>query len=402
MAWKDEGTGGKGYVYSQEISQMTFVFAEVTDPDESVLKLIEDIVRAQCVELLVQSRKLAIRRNSKFLAAEDLIFLIRHDRAKVNRLRTYLSWKDVRKNAKESGGDAGGTGGPGGEIDGLDDGAMDTMARTHVMKLKMPWEISTIYSENLRALQNEDDEEQDEDDLEAQEASLQRLKEADDATRHMTREEYVHYSECRQASFTWRKGKRFREFINAGAYIDVKPNDDIIDILGFLAYEVVRELCISAVAIRDAEEERNHTSTESIDKSNPDLSKEDEYASGNTSGLSIAANSRKRKMTIDSTTSAGRNNVSPRKRARQGNGPSGEATSTYLGEGNDRNHTGDGLVDDGELCSLFTVPASKHVPLTAAHVQEAFARVQRDNAALASSGPPGPPGGLRRTRLFVI
>lgn len=38
------------------------------------------------------------------MSAEDLIFLIRHDRAKVNRLRTYLSWKDVRKNAKDTGG----------------------------------------------------------------------------------------------------------------------------------------------------------------------------------------------------------------------------------------------------------------------------------------------------------
>ena len=41
-------------------------------------------------------------RGARFLAVEDLIFLIRHDRAKVNRLRTYLSWKDVRKKVKES------------------------------------------------------------------------------------------------------------------------------------------------------------------------------------------------------------------------------------------------------------------------------------------------------------
>jgi transcription initiation protein SPT3 len=32
------------------------------------------------------------------------------------------------------------------------------------------------------------------------------LQEADDVTRQMTREEYEHYSECRQASFTYRKG----------------------------------------------------------------------------------------------------------------------------------------------------------------------------------------------------
>ena len=47
--------------------------------------------------------------------------------------------------------------------------------------------------------------EEDEDDIEAHEASIQRLKEADDATRQMTREEYQHYSDCRQASFTYRK-----------------------------------------------------------------------------------------------------------------------------------------------------------------------------------------------------
>lgn len=56
---------------------------------------------------LLQSKALATRRSSKFLSPEDLIFLIRYDRGKVNRLRTYLSWKDVRKNAKDSGGDAG-------------------------------------------------------------------------------------------------------------------------------------------------------------------------------------------------------------------------------------------------------------------------------------------------------
>lgn len=51
---------------------------------------------------------LASKRGARYLSAEDLIFLIRHDRAKVNRLRTYLSWKDVRKHAKDSGGDGAG------------------------------------------------------------------------------------------------------------------------------------------------------------------------------------------------------------------------------------------------------------------------------------------------------
>jgi transcription initiation protein SPT3 len=129
---------------------------------------------------------LAVRRGARYLTAEDLIFLIRHDRAKVNRLRTYLSWKDVRKHAKDSGGDAGG----GVEVEVLEDGAdgMMSLARTSVhiltrvsidklttkaqkITIKLPWELATMYSEVLP-----EDDEEDEDDIEAHEASIQRLK----------------------------------------------------------------------------------------------------------------------------------------------------------------------------------------------------------------------------------
>ena len=50
---------------------------------------------------VTRARLLTHLRSSRFLAAEDVIFLIRDDRGKVNRLRTYLSWKDVRKKVKD-------------------------------------------------------------------------------------------------------------------------------------------------------------------------------------------------------------------------------------------------------------------------------------------------------------
>ena len=81
-------------------------------------------------------------------------------------------------------------------------------SKAQKITIKLPWEISTIYSEVLRQSGHQSDDEEDEDDIEAHEASIQRLKEADDATRQMTREEYQHYSDCRQASFTYRKGDR--------------------------------------------------------------------------------------------------------------------------------------------------------------------------------------------------
>ena len=85
---------------------MMFVSGEVAEPLSETTGLVEDIVRAQVIEMvlslqtcqltlsqIVQATAQAARRSSKSISVDDLIFLIRHDRAKVNRLRTYLSWK---------------------------------------------------------------------------------------------------------------------------------------------------------------------------------------------------------------------------------------------------------------------------------------------------------------------
>jgi transcription initiation protein SPT3 len=117
-----------------------FVFGEIQEPLPDTVNLVENIIRSQLVELvspfafpirltsdiaaqIVQARALANRRNARYLCAEDLIFLIRHDRAKVNRLRTYLSWKEVRKHAKDSNADGGG----GVEVETLEDGTDGTV-----------------------------------------------------------------------------------------------------------------------------------------------------------------------------------------------------------------------------------------------------------------------------------
>ena len=42
--------------------------------------------------------------------------------------------------------------------------------------IKLPWEITTLYSEVLRQSGHQSDDEEDEDDIEAHEASIQRLK----------------------------------------------------------------------------------------------------------------------------------------------------------------------------------------------------------------------------------
>ena len=110
--------------------------------------------------------------------------------------------------------------------------------------------MSSFYSEQVPEREDEEDEEEEE----MNAATLQRLKQADERTKGMNAEEYLHFSECRQASFTFRKGKRFREWAGFGVVTDSKPNDDIVDILGFLTYEIVTLLTEEALNVKAAED----------------------------------------------------------------------------------------------------------------------------------------------------
>ncbi|KAG9074633.1 Transcription initiation protein spt3, partial [Ceratobasidium sp. 370] len=319
----EEKSMSKEYRYTTEISQMMFVFGEVQDLLTETVNLVEDIVRGQVVEILIQARQLAARKGARNVSPEDLIFLICYDRDKVNRLRTYLGWKNVWKNVEQDG-DGAGT--------AIDEGQADEATiKPRKMTVKLPWDIVTVYSEVLGAGVNAEDEDEDEDEVEAHEDSIARLWEADEATRRMTREEYVHYSECRSASFTYRKAERFREFINLPAYLDIEPNDDTIDILGFLAFEMVRALCVGGLAVKRALEE---------------------------SYQAVEITGAKRKAPSSSDPGV----EPPVKRRRSLSPESGGAWGSVPGS------------------SLFLPPPEARRALRPAHIQEAFAKMQRDRA----------------------
>ncbi|KAG7781238.1 hypothetical protein KL930_000958 [Ogataea haglerorum] len=247
------------YKYRLEIQQMMFVSGETNDPPESTTMVIETIVKDQVVELILQAQKTANARGQKSILPEDLIFLIRHDKAKVNRLRTYLSWKDVRKNAKDQ--ESGDLGAGNDLLDNPAGGAagapnasgMDNkmLAKQKKSQIRLPWELEFMFNE--QPLESNDDgqgNQIDEEEREAVFAQLKRLKQNDERTKNMTQKEYVHWSECRQASFTFRKAKRFREWCGMAQLTESRPNDDVIDILGFLTFEMVCSLTEKALEIK--------------------------------------------------------------------------------------------------------------------------------------------------------
>lgn len=177
----------------------------------------------------------------------------------MSRLSTFLSWKDVRKTAKDSddkGGDAADLGagddplGGGDAAGGAGPVIGDTAKKNKRTRITLPWDVSSFYSEQVP--ERDDDDEDEEEEMNA--ATIARLNHADERTKNMTKDEYVHYSECRQASFTFRKAKRFRDWAGFGIVTDSKPNDDIVDILGFLTFEIVQTLTEEALKVKAEED----------------------------------------------------------------------------------------------------------------------------------------------------
>jgi transcription initiation protein SPT3 len=129
------------------------------------------------------------------------MYLIRHDRAKLSRLRHFLQWKDVRKNVKDSSDDKG-AGDAGVDLAGGDDAlgaglgtgpdATVDMKKNRKARVELPWDVASYFSEQVPARDDEEDEEEEEGNF----ATLQRLKVADERTKNMSKEDYIHWSEC--------------------------------------------------------------------------------------------------------------------------------------------------------------------------------------------------------------
>ena len=100
--------------------------------------------------------------------------------------------------------------------------------------------------------------------------TLRRLRHADLVTLSMSQSEYLEYSECRQASFTFKKARKFREWLVGGtarpgslalatlaggsARDLARLTDDTLEILGFLAYEIVQKLTEVSLAVKFEQE----------------------------------------------------------------------------------------------------------------------------------------------------
>ncbi|GKT65454.1 transcription initiation protein Spt3 [Colletotrichum tofieldiae] len=230
-----------------------YIAGETQDVSIPTIKLIEDIIREQIVYILGTANDLAARRGSRVISNNDIIFQLRHDIARVERLRTFLTWKAIRKTVKDSDDKEGFVD----EVD-LDDGAVAgpaddaPVSKAKFPTVSFPWDISSFFSEHVAEVSQDDLM-----DITSSEAALEKLRKNDERTRVMTVAEYATWSEYRHASLTYRKAKRFREWCGLGVIAENKPNDDLMDILGFVTSEMVQNLTAEALRAQEQDVVRN-------------------------------------------------------------------------------------------------------------------------------------------------
>ena len=153
--------------------------------------------------------------------------------------------------------------------------------------------------------------------------------------------------------------------MNFSAYLDVRPNDDIVDILGFLSFEMVRALCVNALEVRAyLKRSRSGGPSRPVPNRSPTKRKttissggSGPLTNGAKEGLSEIVESPNSQSPEDATGAAAAAIVSS----------IGSATS--LPPVRSRNRT--------QPSALFAAPPSEKQPLLPSHVLEAFATMQR-------------------------
>lgn len=230
--------------------------------------------------------RIAQIKSSRTITPEDVLFSVKQDVPLTDRLREFLTWKGLRKNTASSSSSGKGTEGVASmgsnmaisvkssnnlEVeDGISSDIEEedisdlfdkknilgtgnsaiAMASTKKISTRLPWDyLSNLVSILTNGKYNHFDG-QITDDPNSWSYHQNRLEAADRLTSTMTKEEYFDYTECKQASFTYKKNKKFRDWLNASQFSDLRPNDDAIEMLGFLAYEAVRKLTEKALEIK--------------------------------------------------------------------------------------------------------------------------------------------------------
>ncbi|XP_022197296.1 SAGA complex subunit spt3 isoform X3 [Nilaparvata lugens] len=85
---------------AEAIKSMLFGLGDSSKPLLTTAKMIETVLLQQMTIFLVQVEEIAMRRDSSKIEMQDIVFLMRNDKAKLTRLLNFINFKDTKGRCK--------------------------------------------------------------------------------------------------------------------------------------------------------------------------------------------------------------------------------------------------------------------------------------------------------------
>ncbi|XP_029173362.1 transcription initiation protein SPT3 homolog [Nylanderia fulva] len=230
----------------EDIRLMMHGFGDSSEPLFESAKIIEDIVLQQMKAILKRACEIADRRaghlskKSNIINGEDLIFLLRKDKVKLQRLLKYLEIKEFGGSAQKM------------LINDTPQGIIDH-EQIDSAKKKVPFKTFLEQIDNTGELL--------ENSSTMDYIKRRRCIRADIATRSMDEMNYMKYSKARRVSFVNKNRYKFSDWIGLDG--DITVSKQAYTILSYLAYETVAQIIDLTFLVR---QDQNKMQGDAIDR----------------------------------------------------------------------------------------------------------------------------------------
>ncbi|KAL0131234.1 hypothetical protein PUN28_002651 [Cardiocondyla obscurior] len=217
--------------YIQEIRQMMYGFGDCSEPLFESAKIIEDVVLQQMKTIIRRACEVADRRasskKSNIINGEDLLFLLRKDKTKLQRVMKYLEMKELGCSAQKL------------LANDIPQNAIDS-EQVNGTKKKVPFQSFVEQIDNTGELM--------ETSSFVDDIKQCRCIRADIASKSMDEVHYLKFSQARRVSFANKNRHKFCDWICLDG--DVTLSKQAQTILSYLAYETVAQIVDLALLVR--------------------------------------------------------------------------------------------------------------------------------------------------------
>ncbi|XP_012223041.1 transcription initiation protein SPT3 homolog [Linepithema humile] len=218
----------------EEIRQMMHGFGDNSEPLHESAKIIEDVVLQQMRTIVRKAYEIADRRavakKNNIINGEDLLFLLRKDKIKLQRLVRYLELKELGSSAQKI------------LTSDIPQNIVDSSEIDS--KKKLPFQSFLEQIDNTGELL--------ENSSTVDEIKHRRSIRADIATRTMDEIRYMRFSKSRRVSFANKNRHKFSDWICLDG--DYTISKQAYTILSYLAYETVAQIVDFAFLVRQDQE----------------------------------------------------------------------------------------------------------------------------------------------------